>query len=102
MNSFYGSNDSLKNEMEVGEASSSGPLTVIHDSKAGQKILTAPDSSDYLKMRNKILTDPVFSSSNVMRPTLQLSSKSDSHRDDSLTSQISTEKLPFISQLTLL
>ena len=85
------------------EASSSAPLTVIRESKIPQKNkVSASDSSKYQKMKYNVWTDPALLTSNVMRFTLKPSMKHDLHRDDPLTSQLSTEKLQFKPQLTSL
>ena len=101
-NSLHGSKADLNDEMENQEASSCAPSPVIHDSKAPQKKNSAPDSSKSPKRKHKNWTDPAIANWNVLPPTLKSSLKPDLHRDDSLTSQLSTEKLQLKPQLILL
>ena len=54
------------------------------------------------KNKYNILTDPAFLQSNAKPSTLNPSSQPDLQRDGSLTSQLSTEKFRFESQLTSL
>ena len=61
-----------------------------------------PDSPMSPKRKYKILKDSRFSFSNLMPPTLKPSQKLEMHREASLTSQLSTEKFQFFSQLTSL
>ena len=52
------------------------------------------------KYKFNILIDPAFPNLNLLPPTLRQSSKPDLIRDDSLTSELSTEKFQFKAQLT--
>ena len=94
-NSLHGSNNSQNEQMEVQGASNSAPLSVIDDSKTRQKNKnSAPASSTSPK--RKYFTFKCFASysESVTKPHL--------HRDDSLTSQLSTEQFQFKPQLTSL
>ena len=99
-NSLQGSNAPLNDEMEVQEASSSAPFSVIHGSKTLQKLETLHLITRCPRKKNKISTDPAFLTSNGMPPILKPSSKPDLYRDDSLAFLLSTENFRFKPQLT--
>ena len=99
-NSLNGSNASLSDHMESQETSVRAPSIFIHDSKLCERNRTsAPDSSKSTKRKNNLSTDLALLISNAMPPALKSSSKLDSLSDDSLTSQLSTEKIQFKLQL---
>ena len=93
-NSFYGPNTSRNDKLEIDEASSKDPSTVRIVSKHHQKITKnyEPDSPNAPKRKNIKLNDPAFLNSTVMPPILKPPSEPDLHQNDSLTSQMSTEK----------
>ena len=69
--------------MEFHEASSSAPSTIENDSKTPQKNkISEPDSSTSPKKKYYTLTDPAFSTSNVLLPTLKPFTKPNLHRND--------------------
>ena len=100
-NSLHGSNIPLHDEMEIQEASGSAPSTVDIVSNSSQKTkCSKPDSPKSPQKRNNKLNDLPFLPSNIRPPFLKPSAGSYLHRDASLTSELSTEKFQFESQLT--
>ena len=69
MNPLHDSSASLNDNMEIQEASSSAPITVIHDSKTPKKNMCTL----FFKVpeKQKLLTDPAFLESIVEPPTLK-------------------------------
>ena len=87
--------------MEIQEGSSRAPSTSKNDSEPPQKNqISELDSSLSTKKEYNYSTDRAFLTWNVMPPTLKSSSKTDLDRDDSLTSQLSTENFQFKPKLT--
>ena len=90
-------------EIEIQEASGMAPSTVRADfPKASEESEKFRDhvSSNSPEKKHTVFNDPAFLTSRFRLLPLKLSQKLDLHRDDSLTTQLSTQKLQFTSQLT--
>ena len=102
-NSLHGSQGSLNDAMESQRASSNAPSTATKDSQNPQKTKTCESDSPKSQRNNyNILKEPAFLKSNVIPPILNSWHKADLHRDNSVTSQFSSEIFQFEAQLTLL
>ena len=98
-NSLDISNASMNDGMEFQGATGSYMSQKLCEKK---NKISAADSLKSPKRNYIISTDSAFLNSNVMHPTLTPSSKPDLHRDESLTSQLSIEKIESKPQLTSL
>ena len=95
-NLLHGSVSSLNDKIQTQKASDNVSAAAGKISKNLRKNTTSKvDFSKLSKNKNKSLNDPALLTSNVMPPILEPSHKLDSYRDDSLASQLSTEKIQF-------
>ena len=67
--------------------------------KSTKNKISELDSSTFPERKNNVFTDPAILTSNAFPLTLKPLSKPDLHRDDSLTSQSSSENFQFKPQL---
>ena len=76
------------------------PLFIMYlETPPEENKISEPDSSESPQSKHIILNEPLISASNYLLPTLNLSKNLDLHRDYSLKSQFTTEKLQFQSQM---
>ena len=103
-NFSHGSCTILPETVEFQEGTSHTHSTIGREaSKNHQKITKCePNTSNFPKLKNNILNDHTFLTSNIMPPTLTPSEKPDSRKHESSTSQLSTEKYQFRPHLTSL